>query len=393
MSVNNSEFKQASTILNQLYTQVTGGGPIEMSDLGDFVSVATITRNASYDTLMTAITQLVTRTIFSIRPYNALFSGIDMDAQRWGAAVRKLSQVEKPIEDDEKWNIVNNGTVDHYKIRKPETLQLNFYGGNSYQKAVTYYLTQLDQSFDGPGQLNSYMAMQAQTALDQITQVHETEKRACVLNMIAGLIVQRNNSPQVVHLVTEYKDKYGQSGATAENIYQDQYFSEFVRFMYARIMNVADMMRERSTIFHQNVTGKPIMRHTPKNRLKAIFNSMTFREIRASVFPTLFSTTDLKMVNYMPTSYWQSIDTPYGINITPSIMASDGTITKPSAPVVQSGVLGMIFDEEALGMTTIVRRDLSTPINAAGEYFNQFFHFTDRWYNDYTENAVVFLLD
>ena len=98
MSVNNMNFEQASSLLNAVHEQVTGQKAIQPTNTADFVSLATTTLKAGYDPVLNAITQMVGKTIFSSRPYNRKFRGIQMDSQRWGAITRKLQVVDKDFE-------------------------------------------------------------------------------------------------------------------------------------------------------------------------------------------------------------------------------------------------------------------------------------------------------
>ena len=100
----------------------------------------------------------------------------------------------------------------------------------------------------------------------------------------------------------------------------------------------------------------------------------------------------LKIMDNERVNYWQSIDTPQGIQVTPGYNNPDGTIAESSA-VTLSNVFGILFDEEAIGYTTINTWSAPTPFNAKGGYTNLFYHFTDRYWNDFTENGVVFILD
>ena len=101
----------------------------------------------------------------------------------------------------------------------------------------------------------------------------------------------------------------------------------------------------------------------------------------------------LKMAYNETVNYWQSIQSPSKINVKPSYLQADGTITTPEVALEQDDIFGVIFDEEALGYTVMNQWSATTPFNAKGGYSNVFFHFTDRFWNDFTENGLVLLLD
>ena len=130
--VNTMSFEDASSILNNIRKQVTGEEPIAILDETQFCSVATTLLQAGYDPVLNAITQMVSRTIFSIRPYTRKFGGIKMDSEQWGAIVRKLSIADKDWETDVRYDLEDGESIDMYKVNKPNILQTNFYGVNSF---------------------------------------------------------------------------------------------------------------------------------------------------------------------------------------------------------------------------------------------------------------------
>ena len=100
MAVNSMTFEQISTVLNSLYQQATGRANLTAQTTGDFVSVAQATLSAGNDAVMNAISNVLSRTIFSIRPYNARFTGLEKSLPRWGAYMRKLSIADSDFADD-----------------------------------------------------------------------------------------------------------------------------------------------------------------------------------------------------------------------------------------------------------------------------------------------------
>ena len=150
MSVNTMEFKDAAAILNNIRKQVTGETAIAPANTAEFISVANTVLRTGYDPVLGAITQMVSRTIFSIRPYNRKFAGIKMDSEQWGAIVRKLSVADKDFDNDVRYELVDGQSVDMYKVNKPLILQTNFYGMNTFDKSLTIFRDQLDNAFSGP---------------------------------------------------------------------------------------------------------------------------------------------------------------------------------------------------------------------------------------------------
>ena len=101
----------------------------------------------------------------------------------------------------------------------------------------------------------------------------------------------------------------------------------------------------------------------------------------------------LKLTDTEAVNFWQSIETPASIQVTPTYLQADGTLTTPEDPVTVNNIFGVIFDRDAMGYTVMSTWQGVTPLNVKGGYWNQFYHFTDRYWNDFTEKGVVLLLD
>lgn len=390
MSVNDMSFEQSATLLTSIVSQASGESLITPTDVSGFTTVAQLALKTGYDPLTTAISQVLGRTIFSIRPYTAKFRGLDVSEQKWGAVTRKINYVDTPLEDDARLTLVDGQSVDHYKVQKPVAVQTNFYGAEQFQKHTTIYKDQLDMAFTTPGEFAQFISGVMSNASDQIEQAHEAQRRQAVLNFIGGKLA--GDTGNCLHLVTMYN---GETGATltSETVMAPENFVPFSKWLYGKIRSIASLMSERTTKYHINLTGKPIKRHTPADRLKVYLNSQIMNNIASSVLSGIFQLDQMRMVDYEEINFWQSIDTPYGINITPTYLKPDGTLISSEAPVTQSHVLGVMFDSEAMGMTTMSTWSQATPMNAAGGYYNLYWHFTDRIWNDFTENGVVLLLD
>ena len=388
MSVNTMDFNQLSVVLNDLSEQVTGRKQIAPTDTKEFVSVANSVIQAGYDPVLNAITQLVTRTIFSIRPYSRRFAGLQVDNQRWGAITRKLNIADKPFEDDARFELVDGQAIDHYTVNKPNILQTNFYGANVYEKSYTIFRDQLDNAFRGPEQFGEFISMVTQNASDMVEQAHETTARATIGNFIAGKISADNG---VIHLLTEYNEKTGLN-LTDQDVYKPDNFKPFMEWVYARVEELSQRMTERSSLYQIEVTDKPIMRHTPQRDQRVYMYAPALAEISARVLADTYHDNFLRYAETESVNFWQSILTPDAINIAPTYLKPDGTLEEGSA-VEQANIFGVIFDRDALGYTVMNQWSGTTPLNVKGGYWNTFLHFTERYWNDFTEKGIVLLLD
>lgn len=388
MAVNDLTINQISSVLGEIVEQATGSKPMAVIDTSSFVTVAQIGLKTGYDTLATAISQVLSRTIFSTRPYNRKFGGLEVSNQRYGNHVRKLSPIDKSPEDDERYSLTEDGTVDHYKVSKPLVQQTNFYGANAYQRHLTTYRDQLDMALQSPDEFASFVSMMLLNVSDMIEQDHENTARATVANLVGGAIDLAGSN--VIHCLTEYNAITGGT-YTAETVLNPDTIAGFAKYLVARINTIAKMLTERSTEFHQTIDSKPVKRHTPVANQKAYIFTDYLSKVYANVFSTVFNENYLKIADTEEVNFWQSIKTPGNINITPAYTDATGSVVKGKA--VNKPILAVLFDEEAAGYTVVNKWTQNTPMNAAGGYYNTYWHFTDRYWNDFTENHVVFVLD
>lgn len=392
MAMNDMTIEQASTILNAVINQATGANKtLTNVDTKSLISVAQTVLKTGYDPMTAAISQVLSRTIFSVRPYSKKFKGLEVSAQRWGNHVRKLQMIDDGFEDDERLSLVDGQSIDMYKVKKPKPLQTNFYGEITYQKHITLYKDQLDTAFSSIGEFSSFISMVLQNQSDQIAQSDEAFDRSAIANFIAGKYVGDTDS--VIHLVTEY-NTYAGTSYTSTTIKDPTAYEPFIKWVFGRIKTLSGYMGERSELYHMNITNKAIKRHTPANRMKIYLYAPIMNDITASVLSDIYNDKLLKMADHENVNYWQDIAVPDKIKVTPTYMdTTDGTLIVANSPVTVENIFGVIFDEESIGVNSCNQWSERTPMNAAGGYTNIYNHWTRRYWNDFTENGVLLLMD
>ena len=384
-----SNFKSAA-LLNFMVNQATGKAPLERATTQDFVSIANTALSLSTDALLSSISQTLSRTIFSIRPYEAKFKGLMQDNVRFGNHVRKLNIGDRDWENDVRYDLVDGKSIDDQIVSTPKILQTNFYGQNVYSRHYTVYRDQLNIALSSEEEFQRFITMIVQNCSDMIEQCHETTARMTLANFIGGKV--KGDVNNVIHLVTKYNSIAG-TELTSETVRQPDNFVPFIKWAFGYISYISGMLTERSQKFHINVTGKEISRHTPQNRQKLYLFSEYLKDMDASVLSSVYNDNYLKWADHEQVNFWQSIDTPDSISVSASYMNTDGTVSLDPEGTVTNNIFGVLFDEEAVGITTCGQWSSPTRFNARGGYTNFWYHFNDRYYNDFTENGIVFLLD
>ena len=395
--------QQAATILNAVVKQQTGQvAATAIGNAADFISTAETALKTGRDPVLNAISQVWRNTVFAARGYDNPLSTLRYTAERWGNATRKLSPEAREVEDDERYlypigydanqtDPYGDGlSVDMYKIRKQKVVQTNFYGSLVYEQVYTIFQDQFDVAFSSPEEFVRFNAMNLTERMNDRASYEEAKARLLQLNFI-GALLDEANTDRVVHLLTEYNAATGLS-LTATTVMQAGNFEAFIRWMYARIKTIVGLMKHRSNKFQTVLTGTNILRHTDAQNVRIALYTPFMEMIKTMVLSGLYHSDMMTLPTYEAIDFWQSINSPQTIKIEPYYTGANGA-AKTGNSVDNSTVIGLIHDRDAIGYNWIAPRSLVTPVNAAGAYYNEFYHARFATLSDNTEKAVVLCLD
>lgn len=383
-------------LMNEISKQATGRSDLTAIDTTSFVSVGETVLRTGYENTLNAISTVLSQTIFSVRPYRAKLRSLYVPEQRWGAITRKITPLSMDFEASQDWNTDINPTqladgqsIDMYKIKAPKAVELHFTGSNVLQIHITRFSTQLRMAFRNEGEFMQFINAIMVEFYNEIETANENKTRLTLLNYIAGLM-QMNL--EVVDLVAEYNLAKGTT-YTREEIMKD-HLTEFMQFFVPQVKTISDLMTERSALYHASLTGyQTILRHTPKQRQRMYMYNPFFTMAESRVFSEIFHPLYLELgQNFERVNYWQDIKEPTKVNIKPAILDTATGEMKNGVQTEIPYVLGVLFDEEAVGVMPQFDEATSTPYNSAGRYYNMFMHWQFRSYVDYTENGVLFIL-
>ena len=403
MSVNTLTFEQCSTVLNSLVQQATGRASV-ISTEADFISVAQTALSLGADVIMNTLSNVLARTIFAIRPYSASMAGLEKSLPQWGAYMRKFNIVASDWKDDDAYdypvtydatetsNPLGNGlSVDPWIINKREFIQTNFLGQSVFEDHYTIFEDQLETAFRNSEEFGQFISMITTDMSNKIELAKENLSRGLVSNFIGGLLAE-NNSARVVHLLTEYNSATGGS-YTSTSIMLPENFAPFMKWVYARIAGIASLFREMSVRYQTTLNSKYVPRHTPYNKQKMYMLGQDRYQIDARVLADTFHDNYLKYADVETINFWQGIETPDKIIVTPTYTNTSGVVTTAGSAITKTGVFALLFDEDAMGWSMVHQRVLPTPVNPRGLYRNMWYHMRLRCFSDNTEKGVVFLLD
>lgn len=387
--------KQIYTIVNDVAKQAMGSKAIAVVDNSGLIALGNtvLGTDATKNNFINALTDRIGRTIVSFRAYHSHFPDFERDSIEWGNILQKLKIGMPDAEVDQSYNLEDGSSVDQYKINKAKVNQLLFTSETPWQTHITVHLDELEKAFSSSEAMGVFISSMFGEVQNRIELAMENLSMDCVNNYIAELINRKTTTPsRVINLVTEYKEKTGVDH-TAEPIkaLDDE---EFLKYVVRRINSISTTMEYMTNgMFNQSVfpvgaTESVNSRHTPKSEQRMMLFIDLVNSLKTNINSKAFNMEQVAIdIPFTTVPFWQSLKNPSEINVK---VASGGVSTKPD--VSDSSVMGILYDREAMGTFKKKYSSLTSPINAAGKYYNVFYHMITMYYNDLTENAVVFLL-
>lgn len=389
MAVNTLGIEQVYPLIAAIHNQATGNNSLAPTDTSSFISVAQATLQAGYDQVLQAITQVVSKTLIAVRPYSRKFAGLQVDTARWGGIIRKISFADRGALGDPTYILQDGQPVDQYVVRNPQPLETRYVGSDVYSGCYTIFTKQLDVAFASPEGFAEFISGLMEHFSNEREQWLEDLSRGIMMNAIAA---RSDLDVGMIHLLTEYNSATGLS-LTATTVKQPANYGPFCRWAYARIASISQVFTERSEKFQTKITGYPVYRHTPVADQKLFMNADFLEHVKAEVLSTTYHNDLLNTADVEAVGFWQSIDSPLSVSCKPVYIDTAGDITVAAANVVETSVLGVLFDRDAMGYCIGDDSLETSPYNAAGQYYNLFSHMRVQLQNDMTEKIAVLCLD
>ena len=392
MAVNNMSIEQAYALVAELHEQATGQKTVAPVDLTSFISVRQATLSAGYEPVINAISQVIGATLVAVRPYSRKFAGLEVTNEKWGGIVRKLSFIDTDPIANPSFELSDGVSYDPFVVRKPKVIETRFVGSVVYQDCVTIFRNQLDLAFTGPEELARFMSGLMLAISNKREQWLEELSRSALCNFIGAKNIV-DSGAGMIHLLTEYNTVTGASPAfTATTIRQPANWGPFVRWAYGRISELSQKMTERSVLFQAPITGAVIARHTPVEDQKIYVLDEFLGSMKAEVLSTTYNPGFLSLADVEGVGYWQDIENPDEIQVTPEYMDASGMAVDGTAQTL-SAVIGVMFDRDAIGYNIYQDTLDASPFNPKGQYYNLFANVRVRYQNDLTEKGLVLCLD
>lgn len=365
---------QIYTIVNSIVDQAIGDSGIVATDTQGLVSLGNVVLDSSTNTeaFLNTLAQRIGRTIYRFRAYNNKFTDMIVSDMEWGAILQKI-RVEMPVaESDEMYGLTDGVAVDHYVVAKPKAHQKLFVTRTPYQFKITIQRETLKEAFLSAEAMGAFIALVFGEVRNAIELSLENLGR---LTMCAA--ISETTVSQTIDLVTDYNTETGSTLTAATAMHS----ADFLRYAIYRINNVVDMMQDMSVLYCDGIL--PTFTNLENMRVKVLskFQRRLETMVDYAAFHEQFTKIDKQ---YTTVNFWQAEQDPDEIDIK---KPSDGSAFN------ETNIVAVIHDRDAFGIYQIDETVLTTPINAAGAYYNQYWHEKQGRFVDTSENLVVFTLN
>lgn len=412
-------YRDAHALMNLIVKQATGQQAITVVDASTFVSAGETVLATGTENTLNALSIVMGRTLMAVRPYKAKLQVIQaLNTGMYTSRLRKISfyakgakesgWVNTQTHDKNLYNGYDNGSnggnsvASMWEQDKPAVLEMNFGGSSVWDFELTVYENQLKAAFRSEDEFISLVNGIMAEKMNDIESTKEAFNRMVILNKIAGTYdlgtgVGAVMNGSVVNLTSAFNTRFGTNYTSAQ--LRSTYLKEFLAFFVSEFKLASDFMTERTAAYHwspvQTIDGvqyDTILRHTPKDKQRAILYSPLFTEATANVLPEIFNPQYLNIDNYEGVTYWQSQQTRAAINFTPAIPDTTTGVQKAGNAVALDYVVGILYDVD--GMMTDFQFEGAdvTPLEARKKYRNTWFHNAKNAINDFTENTIIFIM-
>lgn len=395
------EVKQIYTLINSVSGEVLGKTDIVTEDLTGIVDLGKEVFNQNaVDNYVKSLVNHIGKVIFVNRPYAGKVPSVLMDKWEFGSVLEKISADVPEAEENDTWNLTDGTSYDQDVFHKPTVTAKFFNSKVTFEVPVSITERQVKESFSNAAQLNGFISMIYAAVEKSMTIKADALIMRTINNMIAetvladaqafgataagdmaGADLSSASTARCVNLLKLYNDKTGASTKlTAAKAITDP---DFIRFASYVMGTYADRLQSISTVF--NVGGKE--RFTPKDMLHVVLLSDFAKAAQTYLYSDTFNRGDVLLPQAETVPFWQGSGQNYEFASTGNI-----NIKESGGKAVEiSGVLGVMFDRDALGVCNLDRR-VTTNYNAKAEFFNNYYKFDAGYFNDTNENFVVFFI-
>lgn len=382
------EVKQIYDIVNGATQEILGESVLLKEDLSNVVDIGTEIFNASsVDNYVKSLVNHIGRVVFVNRKYSGRAPSVLMDSWEYGSVLQKITMELPEATEDESWELVDQSSYDPNVFTKPKVSTKFFNKRTTFEIPMSITEMQVKESFSNPEQLNGFVSMIYNAIDKSMTVKTDALIMRTINNMIAETVyseygatnINSKSTVKAINLLYLYNQEYSKS-LTAAKALKDP---DFIRYAAYIIGMTASRLGTISTLF--NIGGKD--RFTPSDMLHIVMLADFKKSADVFLQSTTFNEEYTKLPNAEVVPYWQGSGTGYDFTDTGKVYVK----TASGHDETVTGVLSVMFDRDALGVTNFNRR-VTTNYNPKAEFYNNWYKADAGYFNDFNENFVVFFV-
>lgn len=389
------EVKQIYKLINSVSGDVLGKTDIVKEDLTGVVDLGyEVFNQGAVDNYVKSLVNHIGKVVFVNRPYSGKIPSVLMDAWEFGSVLEKISAEIPAATENDTWNLADGKEYNQDIFHKPVVSAKFFNSKVTFEVPVSITERQVKESFSSAAQLNGFLSMIYSAVEKSMTIKTDALIMRTINNMIGETLFAdaakftpsgkpldyaSASTVRCVNLLYLYNKAKG-TKLTADKCLTD---GDFIRFASYQMGLYADRLQSISTLF--NVGGKE--RFTPKDALHTVLLSDFAKGAQAYLYADTYNKEQVLLPNAETVASWQGSGQDYGFAHTSAISIN----TSGNHDISIGGVLGVMFDRDALGVCNLDKR-VTTNYNAKAEFFNNYYKFDAGYFNDTNENFVVFFV-
>lgn len=381
------EVKQIATLVNDTTKEVLGQENLLQEDLQNVVDVGKTVLNGDVDNYVKTLVNHIGKVIFVNRPYSGGVPSVLMDGWEYGSILEKIQADLPTATENKSWDLTDGVDYSPNVFHKPSVSAKFFNKRVTFDVEMSFTERQVKESFSSAEQLNGFLSMLYNSVDKSMTVKIDSLVMRTINNMIAETLHNEysggnygtSSGVRAVNLLYLYNSEFGQTLTAEKALYN----SDFIRYASLKMALYMDRLSKISTLF--NVGGKA--RFTSRDLLHVVllsdFKAAAGSYLQSDTFHNEFTA----LPNAETVPYWQGSGKGY----TFADISKIDVKTSSNYEVSTAGILGVMFDRDALGVTNLDRR-VTTNYNPKAEFYNNFYKFDSGYFNDLNENFVVFFV-
>lgn len=366
--------EQIYTLVNEVNAQAFGEHALTVVDTSSLISLGNTVLSSSTNTeaFLNTLAQRIGRTILRFRDYRNKLGDMVINDFEYGAILQKIKVQMPEAEEDEMYDLVDGTSVDMYKVAKPDVVQKLFVTRTPYQFHITVQRATLKEAFLNDNAMGAFISV----IFGEVRNAIELSLENLGRITLATAIAETHGTAREINLVTNYNTATGES-LTAANALFDK---DFLAYAAGQLNHYQDLMQDMSALYNDGT----VKTFTPAGDLKVRINSRFERALETVVQYAAFNESLVDVNNKTVINFWQAEQNP-----------RDVIIKRPSddTQVTANNIVAIMHDKDALGVYKIEEDVLTTPVNAAGSYYNTYWHEKQLRFIDKSENIVIFTLN